>query len=236
MGLDHVQNHSLQESSAGASSAEIHEAAIAAASPAPGLSWLDIGCGRGEVLRIVRDRWAPSKLTGIDLIEWLDGDLSHDVTLILGPAERAISEAQPADRVLLIETIEHLEAPWSVLRAAARLVRPGGVIVVTTPNIASLRHRLELLVKGQLTTFRPSYPGHLTPVLPHVPRMILTQEGLVVTNMTGVCDIIPLTGGRRYPPSIHRRAPKLTSLVLLMVGRKPGTFDEVACGPRLASE
>jgi 2-polyprenyl-3-methyl-5-hydroxy-6-metoxy-1,4-benzoquinol methylase len=217
------ESRSIQESSAGTSVAEIHDAAIAAASPAPGLCWLDIGCGRGEALRIVRDRWAPGKLTGIDLIEWLDPDLSDDVTLIVGPAERAISQVEPADRVLLIETIEHLEAPWTVLRSAASLVRTGGLMVVTTPNIGSLRHRLELLVRGQLTSFRPSYPGHLTPVVPHVARMILEQEDLVVSAQTAVRDIIPLTGGKRWPTAVHNRALNLTSLVLLMVGEKPGT-------------
>jgi SAM-dependent methyltransferase len=34
---------------------EIVAGAIAAARPEPGLRWLDIGCGRGDLLRRIRD-------------------------------------------------------------------------------------------------------------------------------------------------------------------------------------
>src|SRR5437763_251642 len=119
----------------------IIEAALAAARPSPGLSWLDIGCGRGELLRKVRDRWKPARLGGIDAIDWLADDLRRDVSFAELPAERA-GELPSADRVLLVEVIEHLEAPWSALRTAARLVAPGGWLVLSTPNLATLRHRL----------------------------------------------------------------------------------------------
>ena len=40
---------------------------------------------------------------------------------------------------MLVETIEHLQAPWSTLANAARAVAPGGWIVVSTPSLATLR-------------------------------------------------------------------------------------------------
>ena len=51
------------------------------------------------------------------------------------------TSSRGADRVLLVEVMEHLEAPWTVLRATADRVKPGGVMVVTTPNVATLHHR-----------------------------------------------------------------------------------------------
>src|SRR4051812_47142600 len=111
-----------QSDSAGGTSGEIHDTALAAASPRPGLSWLDVGCGTGAVLRAIRDRHRPSSLMGTDIINWLDDDLRDDVDLTTGPAEETLAEMPPADRVLMVEVLEHLESPWTVLRAAARLV------------------------------------------------------------------------------------------------------------------
>ncbi len=173
-----------QLASAGDSCPEIHAAALAHARPEPGLRWLDIGCGTGDVLREIRDRHKPSKLIGLDIIDWLADDLRNDVELLTGPAESALDGVEQVDRVLMVEVLEHLEAPWTVLRAAARRVAPGGVLVVTTPNVASLRHRLELLVRGQLTAFRPDNLPHLTPGLPHVIERVLADEGLQAARNT----------------------------------------------------
>jgi 2-polyprenyl-3-methyl-5-hydroxy-6-metoxy-1,4-benzoquinol methylase len=154
---------SAQLASAGGSDAAIHEAALSAAWPAPSLSWLDVGCGTGDLLRLIRARHAPARLVGVDLIDWLDPDLRPAVETHIGPAETVVGELDSFDRVLMVETIEHLQAPWSALERAAERVAPGGRIVISTPNLATLRHRLELLVRGRLTSFRPDNAPHLTP-------------------------------------------------------------------------
>jgi 2-polyprenyl-3-methyl-5-hydroxy-6-metoxy-1,4-benzoquinol methylase len=192
-----------QAHSRGDSCAEIHAAALEAAAGGPDLAWLDIGCGTGKVLRAVRDRLAPSRLVGVDMIDWLDDDLREDVLMIRGPAEEALRGLDPADRVLMIEVIEHVEAPWTVLRAVAGLVAPGGRLVLTTPNVANLRHRLELLARGRLTTFRPDNLPHLTPALPHVVGRVLAEEGLHVRWHHAGRDVIPLTGGQLWPPALR---------------------------------
>ena len=208
-----------QLASAGDSCPEIHAAAVELARPAPGLTWLDIGCGTGAVLRQVRDRHAPAKLTGVDVIDWLDPDLREDVELHTGPAETALDGLPRADRVLMVEVLEHLESPWTVLRAAARMVAPGGRLVLTTPNVASLRHRIELLVRGQLTAFRPDNLPHMTPPLPHVIERVLADEGLtgIAFGYAGI-DVVPLARGRRWPAELHRRRPGLASVSLVVTG------------------
>jgi|GEM_PF-1283877 len=210
---------SSQLCSAGNSNLEIHHGALALSQPRVGLSWLDIGCGTGEVLREVRERFAPTHLEGVDIIDWLAPDLSSDVVMTTGPAEEVLLGVAPADRVLLIEVIEHLEAPWSTLRLAARLVRPGGRLVLTTPNLRSLRHRLELLVRGQLTCFRPDNLPHLTPALPHVIARVLQEEGLEVAFDYVGRDSLP--GARRlWPWAVARRAPQLSCISLAVVGER----------------
>ncbi len=201
--------------------AQILNTALAAAEPERGLRWLDIGCGRGDLLRRIREEWRPAELLGIDPIDWLDEDLRADVKFDTLAAEQA--ETLPiVDRVMLIEVIEHLEAPWSSLRQAARLVAPGGRIVVSTPNLARLRNRLELAVRGQFTSFRPDNQPHISPALPHVISRILSEEGLVpqAPRFAGN-DVISLTGGRVWPESIRSRYQTLTSVSVVISAARP---------------
>jgi SAM-dependent methyltransferase len=215
------RTYSDQLDSGGSSIDAILESALAAAKPAPGLIWLDIGCGRGDLLRLIRDRWKPAELHGIDPIDWLADDLREDVRFHPVAAEQA--EGLPrADRVLLVEVLEHLEAPWSTLRSAARLLGPGGRIVASTPNIATLRNRLELGLRGNLTSFRPDYEPHISPALPHVSARILAEEGLSVEppRYAGA-DIVSLTKGRSWPESVRLRYPRLTSVSVLLAASRP---------------
>lgn len=200
---------------------EILERVLAAARPAPGLRWLDIGCGRGDLLRRIRDEWQPAELHGIDPIDWLEPDLRADVSFHAVAAEDA-DDLPVADRVLLVEAIEHLEAPWSALRKAARLVAPGGRMVVSTPNLATLRNRVELALRGQLTSFRPGYDPHISPALPHVTARILAEEGLEVqVPLYAGADVISLTKGRLWPEGIRRRYPQLTSVSIVIAAAHP---------------
>jgi SAM-dependent methyltransferase len=216
-----VRSYSDQIDSAGASMEEIVECALSAAQPERGLSWLDIGCGRGDLLRRIRDEWQPAELHGIDPIDWLDPELRADVEFHTIAAEDA-DELPTVDRVLLVEVIEHLEAPWTALRKAARLVAPGGRIVLSTPNLATLRNRLELGLRGHLTSFRPDYQPHVSPALPHVSARILTEEGLEVEPAVFAgSDVISMSGGRVWPATIRRRYPRLTSVSIAIAAARP---------------
>jgi SAM-dependent methyltransferase len=161
-------------------------------------------------------------LVGVDVIDWLDPDLRGDVELSVGAAETTLGTAQRFDRVLLIETIEHLEAPWTVLRIAADLVQPGGRLVVSTPNIATLRHRIELAARGELTSFRPGNDPHLGPILPHVTSRVLSEQGLKPhPPIFAGRDIVPKSRGRLWPALICRQWSRALSISVVIGASRP---------------
>jgi predicted SAM-dependent methyltransferase len=70
----------------------------------------------------------------------------------------------PVDLILFLEVIEHLHtSPSHVLRYLHRCLHPEGMMLITTPNAAWLRHRLQLLI-GQnpyaLIRESAANPGH----------------------------------------------------------------------------
>lgn len=77
------------------------------------------------------------------------------------------------DLVTCTEVIEHLENYRYTIREMFRVLRPGGTLVVTTPNILNLKSRIRFLVFGFYNLFGPLHVresllhetgGHINPV------------------------------------------------------------------------
>jgi len=80
-----------------------------------------------------------------------------DFAAQLGPGSFALLTA--------MEVIEHVESPVGFLRNIARLLAPGGVAVLTTPNVDSLPARLKFLLRGKIRTMdEHGEPTHISPV------------------------------------------------------------------------
>lgn len=109
-----------------------------------GLSLLDIGCFAGSFLSLLpQDRF--TRQLGLDILpdqtayaQARYGGHGREFRTITKLADLA-SLDERFDCVTLIEVIEHLtaEEASTVLREASRLLKPGGVLVVSTPNYTS---------------------------------------------------------------------------------------------------
>ncbi len=84
------------------------------------------------------------------------------------------------DLVVAVEVIEHVESPIGFLRNVAKLLAPGGVAAITTPNVDSLPARVKFLLAGRLRTMdEHSDPTHISPIfLDLLQRQFLPRAGL----------------------------------------------------------
>ena len=52
------------------------------------------------------------------------------------------------DAVVCIDGIEHIERPFDFIRECQRIIRKGGVLIISTPNLSALRSRWRYLLTG----------------------------------------------------------------------------------------
>ena len=149
----------------GASKSAVYQMLLDAAAGVlkPGTHVLEFGAGTGSLIGMLRESGFDGAITGADIlpkpelpgtgVSWIEGDLN----------ERLPAADASFDAIISTEVIEHLENPRAVFREFRRLLRPGGALLVTTPNQESLRSLLSLFVRGHHVDFLDgSYPAHIT--------------------------------------------------------------------------
>ena len=127
---------------------------------------LDFGAGQGYFASLLRTGGRFRRVVAADLmprpdglakdIDWLQADLNDRMAIANGSF----------DTVTAVEMVEHLENPRAMLRECFRILRPGGLLLLTTPNNESVRSLLNLAIRGHFAAFgEQSYPAHITALL-----------------------------------------------------------------------
>lgn len=185
--------------------------ALAAAPPV-----LDLGCGRGELLLMLRE--AGVEAAGIE------GDAAvaeaarrRGLDVIEGDVLEVLRRQPDASRgaVTAIHLAEHLDpaALIAVIAEVRRVLRPGGLLIVESPNPHSLR------VGASLFWIDPT---HRRPLPPETLELYLMTGGLTVERREGlhpfppeqsfVADVTP-AADREPAPKLERIARRLDELV-----------------------
>jgi len=140
--------------------------------PAPGTRLLDVGCGDGTaLLRLRQLGW--TGLKGID-----PDPLAVTRARAQGlDVERGTLTTHPFpdasfDVIAMSHVIEHVPDPVALLRECRRILKPGGRLVVYTPNIQSWGHR-----RFQEHWFALEPPRHLYLFRPDNLRQVLERSG-----------------------------------------------------------
>lgn len=135
---------------------------------------LDMGAGWGHLIERLRTRYPNMKSCGLDYnpshFPLKDVPIAHcDFS-----ADSLPHEDEAFDLITFTEVCEHLENFRHAIREAARVLKPGGLLVVSTPNVLSMKSRWAFLTRGFWTYFDPLplkddprfYPGqrHITPI------------------------------------------------------------------------
>lgn len=106
----------------------------------PALRLLDFGCGAGGFLKYLRERGTlagrPLELTGHDLGSYAELLRRDDGFRILDLDQVSREPSAHYDVISMIEVLEHLPQPLPALALVARLLKPGGLLLLTTGNMA----------------------------------------------------------------------------------------------------
>jgi 2-polyprenyl-3-methyl-5-hydroxy-6-metoxy-1,4-benzoquinol methylase len=120
---------------------------------------------------------AASSLVGLDVeeegVRWA-GERGFEAYVVDAQSPEAVAALglARADVVVAGEVIEHLDAPGPFLRAMRELVRPNGVLVVTTPNAYRLLNFLAPATGVELV-----HPDHTAWHSPHTLGNLLARNG-----------------------------------------------------------
>jgi SAM-dependent methyltransferase len=133
---------------------------------------LDFGCGTGRFLHTMAERgWA---VLGLDASAAAVGAVRarYGLPALVGTLPHPDLRPGSFDVITMWHALEHLHRPLEALRAAFRLLVPGGKLIVATPNLDSLPYRL----------FGPAWfgldlPRHLTHFTPRTLTAMLHAAG-----------------------------------------------------------
>jgi SAM-dependent methyltransferase len=163
-----------------------------------GVNILNVGCVNHSIALTEgeRDRWLQLKLSerfpkanvlGIDIDkENVARMRAQGMSVEVGDAQR-LTYCEKFDTIILGEIIEHLENPRACLEGCRRALKPGGRIILSTPNIFCVMHML-MYFKNFDHAFNSE---HVAWFCPQTLRTLVERCGLRIESFEFVDDLAP---------------------------------------------
>jgi 2-polyprenyl-3-methyl-5-hydroxy-6-metoxy-1,4-benzoquinol methylase len=148
---------------------------------------LELGCARGGTGRLALQSGKCGRYVGIEMHpEAAEEARKHLTEVLVGDVERLEFPwpAQSFDVLILSEVLEHLVDPWAVLARLAVLLKPGAVVMASSPNISHYRIVLGLLQgRWELEERGAMDRTHLRWFTPASFRQMFEEAGFAVTSV-----------------------------------------------------
>ncbi|HEY44239.1 MAG TPA: class I SAM-dependent methyltransferase [Anaerolineae bacterium] len=144
---------------------------------------LDIGCGEGALVKEYRDR-------GFDIVGL---DINYESEYVIrGSVLNLEFSDKSFDLILLLDVIEHLVFTDQeiALQEIARVLRPGGELLISLPNLAHLASRFFFIFTGKL--IRTSTPERHIGDRPIAEHMQLLKKHFEISKRIGIFPTFPL--------------------------------------------
>src|SRR2546422_259546 len=150
-------------------------------------AYLDIGAGHGDLICLVSREFAVSA-TACDYTGELMRVPGMKVDVVDLNTDALPYPDAAFDLVTCTEVIEHLEHYRQTIREIFRILKPGGLFVLTTPNVLNLRSRIRYLLFGFFSLFGPLHVresqlyltgGHINPVSYFYVAHALSDAGFI---------------------------------------------------------
>jgi len=182
---------------------------------------LDIGCGTGKNALIIKNK----KLYGVDLSRKnLKTALKRGyfkVKLVDVSTQKLPFPDKIFDTVVSLETLEHLFDPIHALAEANRVMKFGGRIIISTPNIGWIFCRLALLM-GIFCDFHDFQlvPCHLRFFTIKRLSKLLLQTGFKLEKVVGTTDFVSRVPFQKLMNALARLYPSLFASNPLLIAKK----------------
>ena len=142
-------------------------------------SVLDIGCGPGVLLNQMRLRgWTARGTERSPSAAQQARDVFH-LDVRAQDVDELIAEGASFDTVVLWHVAEHLHSPQQTISGIARLLRPGGILLIAVPNFGSPEARI-----GRDKWFHLDVPRHLVHFTPTTLGAMLGVAGFETAKVT----------------------------------------------------
>jgi 2-polyprenyl-3-methyl-5-hydroxy-6-metoxy-1,4-benzoquinol methylase len=144
---------------------------------------LDIGSGKGALIERL-NKYHTYTLYNMDGKPWKITDIFYKLSACdIDPSQFEVKgikckkvnangrlpyKDNSFDVITCTEVIEHTENPWNLIRECHRVLKKGGTLILTTPNMDNWYSKLLFLFKGTFAYFRTQddykQVGHITPI------------------------------------------------------------------------
>ena len=102
-------------------------------------SILEVGCGSGATGALALQEGRCARYCGVELVPEAAAEAKVKLTeIVVGDVERIELPWSPAsfDALILSEVLEHFADPWAVLRRLRPLMKPGALVLASSPNVS----------------------------------------------------------------------------------------------------